>query len=518
MRFFKKFLVRIAAVAVTALCSSSVLAQNYIIKTAFVGEPGLKKFVVGKIFDKDHQVFEDAFSVCGVRLTTPIDSILYKFRAEALNMSQLRDAALRECDLVFMIADFSSPKTNLNDILTKGVEEACYASQGKSKVIVIAMNTRNLSEDNLKKFNDACGFYGKGNFGYILTSSDEDDEAFRNRLFEVTERMIDWRRLPPSIESNGDIISRLELLRTIESNPGNQPVITLARQMIRKDNRDIALKFRIDAMKECMAHLGERTAVLEQDVAAAASDIKNLKLTVEELDSIRDLQSRLNGLTRALGELSTLLHGMSAGRPFNADEAQHICDRIDASMRNLDVDEEGSSADGEAPGDEIKKILQDIRDLRQIVADNRAAINAHEQLSTRFQSYMDEETEAQKSLLADRTTWLQKAAKIQHYVDELKKDEEYIGAVCEGKIKEFDWEQYNKCKWFGKWLARTTRPYIKDREKRKKLLEKQKEITEELKKLDEGEKPKTPKRESDKGEKREKPEKELDESGEPKKD
>lgn len=160
-------------------------------------------------------------------------------------------------------------------------------------------------------------------------------------------------------------------------------------------------------------------------------------------------------------------------------------------------------------------MLQDIRDLRQIVAENRTAINAHEQLSARFQSYMDEETEAQKSLLADRTTWLQKAAQIQHYVDELKKDEEYIRAVCEGKIKEFDWEQYNKCGWFGKWLTRRTRPYIKDREKRKKLLEKQKEVAEELKKLDEGEKPKTPERESDAGEK---PEKESDESEKPKND
>ena len=141
MRFFKKFLVRIAVIAVTILCSGSVLAQNYVIKTAFVGEPGLKNLVVGKIFDKDHQVFEDASSVCGIRLTTPIDSILYKFRAGALSIGQFGDTALHECNVVFIIVDFSLPKTNLRDILTKKLNDVFSASQGKSKVVLIAMGS-----------------------------------------------------------------------------------------------------------------------------------------------------------------------------------------------------------------------------------------------------------------------------------------------------------------------------------------------------------------------------------------
>lgn len=216
IKFFRKFLVYVITFASSLLISNEVYAQTYVMKTAFVGDLCLKDLVIGKIFDESHRVFEDASSVCGIRFTTPIDSILYKFSTGALNPNRLRDVALHECGLIFMVVDFSSPKVNLNDVLIKNFGEIRDVSDGK-QIILIAMNTSYLPESDLKKLDSARIGYGKNNFDYVLTSYDEEDEIFRKKFFEVTDRMIDWRGLPPSVESNVNIINRLGMLRMMKS-------------------------------------------------------------------------------------------------------------------------------------------------------------------------------------------------------------------------------------------------------------------------------------------------------------
>lgn len=465
IKFFRKFLVYVITFAGSLLISNEVYAQTYVMKTAFVGDLCLKDLVVGKIFDESHRVFEDASSVCGIRFTTPIDSILYKFSTGALNPSRLRDTALHECGLIFMVVDFSSPKVNLNDVLIKNFGEIRDVSDGK-QIILIAMNTSYLPESDLKKLDSARVGYGKNNFDYVLTSYDEEDEIFRKKFFEVTDRMIDWRRLPPSVESNVNIISRLGMLRMMKLDRLDEKA--LVAEMIRQDNARIFIEQHVTDFERRATSLERDMAVVKTDVASIRSDVEGLKLTVDELRRVKYEQNQMNEFMQSLTELSFFIRTMSATGTFNSDESERILARVNASISNLNIPQEEWSTNEPCADDEMKNLRRHMIEMKRRLAENIEDVNGLKALTKGLKTYMDEEKTLHELLIADRVKWENRAIEIDKFADSLKRDEQHLEAISEGKTKGFIWKQYQQSGWFGKMRLRTMFPFIKDELKLKR--------------------------------------------------
>ena len=476
MKLFRKILVRGTALAVTLLYSGSVFAQNYVMKTAFVGEQGFKKSIIEKLFDENHRVFEDAANVCGFRLTTPQDSVLYKFREEALNKDQLRAAKLPDCNVIFMIVDFSSPKTNLKTTLTKDVEEVFRASQRKSKVIVIAMNTEGLSKDELKRFGAARNAYGKDNFDYVLTSFDEDDETFRNKFFEVTDRVIDWRRLPTLVESSERIIHRLIWLQALVSKEFDKDA--LIRELIRQDNARIDVELRTTDVEQRAAHTEERTTDLEQKMATTQSgmaamkkDIADLKVAVGELNRFKDEQKKSDKLSQALKDLSDLLRKMSTEDTFNSEELQQVLQKVDAGISHLDTAADGTTGEDDLHS-EFKKLRRHLNELKLMVNDERNVISGQQEVISGLQSRIDKLGDLNEIFIASKEEFAKKAEDIANLVSRIDNIEKDLKSISETTTKDFIWAQYEKSNWYWQWRLRRAFPYVKERAEREEELAK----------------------------------------------
>lgn len=475
MRFLKKFLVQGTALAITILFHGNVSAQNYVVKTAFVGEPVLKNFVVGKIFDETQLVQEDVSNICGIRFVSPEDAVLYKFKNMALDKDKLESSSASACNVIFMIVDFSSKKIDINRIFTDDLLKVRMISGGK-RVILIAMNSEYLSKSNLKQLENACVHYGKDNFDYILTSSDEDDETFRKKFFDVTDKLINWRNLPHLIESNEYVINRLNLLKSL--NLKNFDKNAFIREIIRQENVRIAATFhmedidrRVTALEENMGNvktdvkdLAQRTSVLEEDV-------KKLKITVDELKSFSDEQNKSNELTKDLKELSVLLYEISTNGTLDKEEVNNILERVNVGMSYLNAAANGVT-DEDDSNNEFKKLRRHVKELKQLIAVDRNAINCQREAIEKFKNYIDEEKFLHKTLIADREEWAQKAIEIDKIADTIKKTEVQLKSISEQTTRDFVWKQYKdeKISWWGRWRLRSSFPFLEEMIKQEKEL------------------------------------------------
>lgn len=196
MKFFRKILVSGIAATSMLLCVVNVFAENHIMKIAFVGDPELTDAVVRKAFVKvrvcdERNTYSDVY---GIRVVTPSDTVLYKFKNPLIS-DRFDRVVSPECSVIFMIADFSPGKSNVDDVLTQDLFNVRRISGGR-KIVLIAVNNDHSYEIDLQKLDAARSLYGGDNFDYILSPSTQDDEAFRSSFFEVTDKVINWKMLP----------------------------------------------------------------------------------------------------------------------------------------------------------------------------------------------------------------------------------------------------------------------------------------------------------------------------------
>lgn len=215
MNFLKKILICGVTFASALLFSISVRAESRVIKIAFAGDPHLGTAVAEKIFGKG-KILEYTSNVYGIRPITSDDAVLYQFRCVDLNKERLERAALSECNVVFMVSDFSPGKSNVDDITKRSFSDVRGASSGK-KVILIAINTDFLSARNLSKIDEARDYYEKENFDYILVPSTQDDETFRRNFFGSVDEIISWGSLSSPTGDDLAVLRRLDPVGTIVS-------------------------------------------------------------------------------------------------------------------------------------------------------------------------------------------------------------------------------------------------------------------------------------------------------------
>lgn len=478
-KFFKKFLVCGTAFALTIFCSFGVSAKIYVANIAFVGEPHLGKLMVEKVFGDDHRVPESATNVCGIRLITKEDSVLYKFRSEALRMAQLENASLPECDVVFMIIDFSSKqKINVDDVVVEDFHKARSAFNG-SKIILIAMNTECLHESerksHLENFSSARGFYGKESFDYVLISSDENEESIRERFFNVTDRMVDWRRLPSPGESNIDIFVRLRHLVAIEFE-GDPKFKAFTRELISLHNSEMGTRRRVDALEVRTDALDGRIDSLEAHAAATDRRIdatdkrvdtleRDVTEITEALRRFEEEKDKSRELIETLKTLSALLRDMSEGK-FNSEEAQRVLDTVDANIRSFDAFATIDSAAGNGgPHDAFdEQVRQEIIKIKECINQDREVINRLGKIAQGFADSTAQTIALNEALMKDRTAWAQEAIKIQEIADSIRRNEEQLKTISKGVVKDFIWQQYKseEISWWGKWRLRSSFPFLKN--------------------------------------------------------
>ena len=107
-------------------------------------------------------------------------------------------------------------------------------------------------------------------------------------------------------------------------------------------------------------------------------------------------------------------------------------------------------------------------EMKRRLAENIEDVNGLKALTKGLKTYMDEEKTLHELLIADRVKWENRAIEIDKFADSLKRDEQHLEAISEGKTKGFIWEQYQQSGWFGKMRLRTMFPFIKDELKLKR--------------------------------------------------
>ena len=210
MRFFRQIIIGGLAYVGALLFSVGVFAGNHIMKIAFVGNAELRKDIIRKTFDKVESGIEgdQSSEVYGIRAVTSDDTVLYKFRNPLIGDS-LEKIILSDCNITFMVADFSTEENSVNNTLTKDLSAVRRASGG-SKVLLVIINANSLKEIDLNKLNAARSLHGEDNFDYILTLPNDDEITFRNNFFEAVDRMINWRTLPHPVGNDLNIVRKLD--------------------------------------------------------------------------------------------------------------------------------------------------------------------------------------------------------------------------------------------------------------------------------------------------------------------
>ena len=134
----------------------------------------------------------------------------------------------------------------------------------------------------------------------------------------------------------------------------------------------------------------------------------------------------------------------------------------------MNIPQEEWSTNEPCADDEMKNLRRHMIEMKRRLAENIEDVNGLKALTKGLKIYMDEEKTLHELLIADRVKWENRAIEIDKFADSLKRDEQHLEAISEGKTKGFIWKQYQQSGWFGKMRLRTMFPFIKDELKLKR--------------------------------------------------
>lgn len=186
--------------------------------------------------------------------------------------------------------------------------------------------------------------------------------------------------------------------------------------------------------------------------------IENKLLTHEELLVIRNEQSQLGELAQALREMRNLIRNMIESEKVDAVERDRILERVNAVIEKQIPDEQ------QPTDEETAKLHNHMKEMKKAIVKNVEDIHALKKFVRELKTYDDETRCLHEELLKDREHWEKRAIEIEEFADSLKRDEQYLETISEGKVKSFVWQQYKQSGWYNKWRLRSMFPFIKELE------------------------------------------------------
>ena len=194
-KLVKKILVSSFVGASMFLFSNVAFAQNYVLNVAFVGDSLVNN--VKNIFFNSNTSKTDGSYIWGIHQSVGDDVFFYRFKDINLDINNINEEIISDCDIVFIVVDFSKPeeiRRRIDDYIGKVRTNIINKNV---KMMLIGKNIRDEQRwlnflNNLKIINNIDGnIIEKEDFDFLVIKEGSD---IRESFFEIEKKLGDLDR------------------------------------------------------------------------------------------------------------------------------------------------------------------------------------------------------------------------------------------------------------------------------------------------------------------------------------